>query len=220
MVKKTSEEIEEKEAELHTEKLKFLYEFQCEQYDIVKAQTVRLDDKAAKYLTFVAIVMATLGIISRYYFFEISKYNFFSIASVVFLALAFAVILNISRLLFSSLKVTEVFKLATGQEMNNYISKSKLDEVYEGLSNDLSEINNSYTSSLANKKEILENAYKETAFLGIVLVLLLVSIMIDLYTRDVKPIKSTTTTCIVDLSNHNDEHNTKTTTTTCSTTAH
>lgn len=219
MVFETPEKIEDKEAELHSEKLKFMYEFQCEQYDIAKSQTARLDDKATKYLTFVAVVMATLGIISRYYFFEIYKYNIFSIASVAFLGLAFLLILNISRLLFSSLKVMEVFKLPTGVNINEYIMTNKLDKVYEGLSSDLSEINKSYEISLKNKKEILEKAYQSTAILGFILVLLLISMLFDLFNRDVKPSKSTTTTCIVDLSKYYDGHNTKATTTTCSTTS-
>ena len=219
MASEKSEELKDKEAEIHTEKLKFMYEFQCEQYDIAKGQTARLDDKATKYLTFVTIVMATLGIISKYYFFEISQYNFYSKASVFFLCVAFVLILNISRSLFLSLKVKELYKLSTGADMNNYIITNKLDDVYEGLSNDLSKINDSYASSAQSKKKFLEYAYKETSFLGIVLVLLLVSIMVDLYNRDVKPSKSTTTTttCIIDLSKVNGQY-TKTTTTTCSTT--
>lgn len=212
------EKSENEDFSLRIENLKFLYEFQNKQYEHVKAQTVRLDDKAAKYLTFITIVMATIGIISRYYFFEISQYNLFSKLSVFFLCIAFAVILNISRLLFSSIKVTEVFKLQTDPEMNEYISKNNLDEVYLGLSNDLSQINKSYASSLVNKKKILDNAYKEITFLGIVLVLLLTSIIIELWNRDIKPSKSTTTTCIIDLSKLDDKHNTKTSTTTCSTT--
>lgn len=218
MTSEKSEEIEDKEAELHTEKLKFMYEFQCEQYDIARAQTSKLDDKAAKYLTFVTIVMATLGIISRYYFFEISKYNFYSVVSAVLLCFAFALILNTSRLLFSSLQLKEVYKLPTGADMNQYIIASKLDDVYRGISDDLSKINESYRSSAESKKDFLKEAYKEISFLGIILVLLLVSIIIDLYNRDEKPSKTTTTTCIVDLSKVNDKH-TKTTTsaTTCST---
>ncbi|WP_336931454.1 hypothetical protein [Acinetobacter bereziniae] len=215
MTSEKSKEIEDKEAELHTEKLKFMYEFQCEQYDIARAQTSKLDDKAAKYLTFVTIVMATLGIISRYYFFEISKYNFYSVVSAVLLCFAFALILNTSRLLFSSLQLKEVYKLSTGADMNQYIIASNLDDVYKDISDDLSQINESYRTSAESKKDFLTEAYKEISFLGIVLVLLLLSIIVDLCNRDVKPSKSTITTCIVDLSKLYDKH-----TKTCSTTTH
>ncbi|MFW1850100.1 hypothetical protein ACG9XR_05945 [Acinetobacter guillouiae] len=154
----------EKEAKLKSERLKFLYEYQTKQNDHARAQTVRLDDKAAKYLTFVTIVMATIGIISRYYLFEISVYSFTTYLPVVCLCLAFALILNISRLLFSSLKIAEVTKFSTDIKMNQYIIGTDMDVVYEELSEDLSTINQTYLNSLENKKIFLEKAFKETSF--------------------------------------------------------
>lgn len=209
----------EKEAELNSEKLKFLYEYLSKQYEHVKAQTVRLDDKATKYLTFITIVMATIGIISRYYFFEISSYSFISTMPIIFLCISFALILHISRYLLLVLKVAGVNKFSGQTEMNNYIKTNSIDDVYEGLSDDLSTIIQSYDRSLVNKKKFLEKSYGATTILGIILILLLLSIIIDLCTREVKPSKSITTTCIIDLSKKNVEHNTtKAATTTCSTT--
>ncbi|MGR2826335.1 hypothetical protein FY048_12545 [Acinetobacter sp. 1124_18A] len=213
------EEQAKKEAELNSENLKFLYEYLSKQYEHVKTQTVRLDDKATKYLTFVTIVMATIGIISRYYFFEISSYSFISTLPIIFLCISFFLILHISRYLLLVLKVTDVNKFSATSQMNSYIKTNNIDVIYEGLSDDLSTIIESYERSLANKKKKLEKSYRATSILGVILILLLFSIIIDLSTRGVKPSKSITTTCIIDLSKKNVEHNTtKAATTTCSTT--
>ncbi|MGB8808564.1 MAG: hypothetical protein WCD17_04260 [Acinetobacter calcoaceticus] len=223
--KKEVEEVDkklkaEKEAELNSEKLKFLYEYLSKQYEHTKTQTVRLDDKATKYLTFVTIVMATIGIISRYYFFEISSYTFISTLPIIFLFISFALILHISRYLLLVLKVVDVNKFSTKPEMSDYIKTNNIDDVYDGLSTDLSKIIQSYDKSLGNKKKFLEKSYGATSILGVILILLLLSIIIDLCTREVKPSKSITTTCIIDLSKKNVEHNTtKAATTTSSSTA-
>lgn len=222
--KKQVEEVDkelraEKEVELNSENLKFLYEYLSKQYEHVKAQTARLDDKATKYLTFVTIVMATIGIISRYYFYEISSYSFMSTIPVIFLCVSFALILHISRYLLLVLKVADVNKFSGQKEMNDYIKTNSIDNVYQGLSEDLSTIIQSYDRSLVNKKKFLEKSYGATTILGIILILLLLSIIIDLCTREVKPSKSIATTCIIDLSKKNVElSTTKAATTTCSTT--
>ncbi|NWK52175.1 hypothetical protein HYG89_06320 [Acinetobacter sp. SwsAc5] len=163
------------------ENLNFLYEYQIKQYEYVKAQTIRLDDKAIKYLTFITLVMAIVSILFKYYFFDMENYDLFSFSTVpiFILVLLFISIFCIIRWLLLSLKVTDVLKLSAGMGMQEYITTNSMEKVYEGLSDDLSKIIASYEASIKNKKKLLEKAFNETSTLGILLLVLGFSILLD-----------------------------------------
>lgn len=175
------------------DKSKFLYEYQLKQYDYVKAQTIRLDDKSAKYLTFISLIMATTGIISKYYFFDIKDLKFlsFEVLPIIFIVLSFLAMGQILTSLFRSIKVTDVGKLSAGTEMISFIKTNSQCDIYEGLADDLATIVKSYEVSIKNKTTFLDKAFKETATLGILLILLLFSIIIDMSTRNVEQTKPT-----------------------------
>ena len=181
---------------LELEKSKFLYEYQLKQYDYVKAQTVRLDDKSAKYLTFITLIMAMIGIMAKYYFFDIDNLKLISFTTlpIILIVLSFISISCILRWLFISIQITDVGKLSANTEMINFIKTNSQIHIYEGLSEDLSTIVHTYEKSISNKRVMLEKAFRETKTLGVILIILLFSIVIDMSNRDVKPTTTTTST--------------------------
>ena len=181
---------------LELEKSKFLYEYQLKQYDYVKAQTVRLDDKSAKYLTFITLIMAMIGIMAKHYFFDIDNLKLISFTTlpIILIVLSFISISCILRWLFISIQITDVGKLSANTEMINFIKTNSQIHIYEGLSEDLSTIVHTYEKSISNKRDMLEKAFRETKTLGIILIILLFSIVIDMSNRDVKPTTTTTST--------------------------
>lgn len=181
---------------LELEKSKFLYEYQLKQYDYVKAQTVRLDDKSAKYLTFITLIMAMIGIMAKHYFFDIDNLKLISFTTlpIILIVLSFISISCILRWLFISIQITDVGKLSANTEMINFIKTNSQIHIYEGLSEDLSTIVHTYEKSISNKRVMLEKAFRETKTLGVILIILLFSIVIDISNRDVKPTTTTTST--------------------------
>ena len=181
---------------LELEKSKFLYEYQLKQYDYVKAQTVRLDDKSEKYLTFITLIMAMIGIMAKHYFFDIDNLKLISFTTlpIILIVLSFISISCILRWLFISIQITDVGKLSANTEMINFIKTNSQIHIYEGLSEDLSTIVHTYEKSISNKRDMLEKAFRETKTLGIILIILLFSIVIDMSNRDVKPTTTTTST--------------------------
>lgn len=181
---------------LELEKSKFLYEYQLKQYDYVKAQTVRLDDKSAKYLTFITLIMAMIGIMAKHYFFDIDNLKLISFTTlpIILIVLSFISISCILRWLFISIQITDVGKLSANTEMINFIKTNSQIHIYEGLSEDLSTIVHTYEKSISNKRVMLEKAFRETKTLGVILIILLFSIVIDMSNRDVKPTTTTTST--------------------------
>ncbi len=56
--------------EIDSEKYKLLYEYQKNQFDIVKNHYSKLEDKASKYLTFLGIVITAYTLMSKFYIFD------------------------------------------------------------------------------------------------------------------------------------------------------
>lgn len=167
------------------DKLNLLYEYQFKQFDHAKAQSTRLDDKAAKYLTFASLLVAILSIIAKSYIVDTVTLRFWSFNTGVILLIFFSFI-QISlviRHLFRCMKITKVAKLSSDQEMQNFFKTNVISEIYEGLSEDLGKSINKYENSNEEKVKELEKAYSHMVQGGYILISLMMFIIFDVIAK-------------------------------------
>ncbi|ENU19536.1 hypothetical protein F994_02396 [Acinetobacter bohemicus ANC 3994] len=158
---------------------KALFDFQLKEFDDTKAQHSKLEDKAAKYLTFTSIIIAALSIFSKQYLFDTNEKDFLFYIIVFLIVLIFISLCCIARFLFHVVEVSEVGRLKSDSEMINFFIQNDLPTVQYNLAKDLTQAIQMYDARNRIKVNYLKNAFKEIKFCGLLLVLTVILIVID-----------------------------------------
>ncbi|XZU28545.1 hypothetical protein ACT4ZA_12345 [Acinetobacter baumannii] len=168
--------------DLDLEQYEAVYEFQQNQLEQAKSQSIRLDDKASKYLTFTALIITAVGIFAKEYFFDsqISDHSFLFYLIIIFIALSVLSLMCISRFLFICLKVNEVEKLSSKIAMVEYWLDYPRTTIYYELSKQLSGIIDKYDLANSTKVENLNKAFEEIKTCGLLLLVSVILIVLDL----------------------------------------
>ena len=167
--------------EFDVDQYKAVYEFQQKQFEQAKNQSVRLDDKASKYLTFTAIIITAISIFAKEYFFGSSDDGHSLLFYPILLTIMLSVIslIVISRFLFICLKVNEVEKLSSKISMVEYWLDNPKSTIYYELSKQLSGIIDKYDSANSAKVKNLIKAFNEIKFCGLLLLVSVLLIVIE-----------------------------------------
>lgn len=163
------------------ERYKAVYEFQQKQFEQAKNQSVRLDDKASKYLTFTALIVTAISIFTKEYFFDFKINDHSYIFYLIFTTIVLSVLslICIARFLFMCLRVNEVEKLSSKISMVDYWLDHPREAIYYELSKQLSGIIDKYDSANSTKVENLNKAFKEIKFCGLLLFISVILIVLD-----------------------------------------
>lgn len=164
---------------LDQEIYKVLYDFQLKGLESIKALHAKLEDKAAKYLTFISIIIAALTIFSKQYFFDKTEKDFFFYIVLILITLIFISLCTIARNLFQVMEVSKVGKLENNQQMINFFTQNEITTIYYNLSMDLASIIKIYEDRNAEKVEYLNKAFKEIKFCGLMFILTVLLIVIS-----------------------------------------
>lgn len=158
---------------------KALYDFQMKEFEDVKSQHSRLEDKAAKYLTFTSIIIAALSIFSKQYLFDIDKKGLFFYIIVFMIVLVFISLSCVARFLFHVVEVSEVGRLQSDKAMINLFTSNDLPVVHFNLARDISDIIKTYDARNRVKVAFLKKAFNEIKFSGLLLVITVLLIILD-----------------------------------------
>ena len=122
--------------EVDLTKYEALYDYQKNQFTVVKSHYEKLEDKAIKYLTYLSIFITAFSLLAKYYFIDqkLEAPIILIYLTSFYFALTFVLVCLASGKLFSCLKVQEVFQVNSGEEMINYFQEHKIATVYLGLS--------------------------------------------------------------------------------------
>lgn len=158
---------------------KALYDFQMKEFEDVKSQHSRLEDKAAKYLTFTTVIIAALSIFSKQYLFDTSQKGLLFYIIVCLIVLIFISLCCIARFLFHVVEVSEVGRLQSDKGMIDLFTLNDLPVTQYNLAKDISEIIKMYDARNCIKVSFLKKAFKEIKFSGLLLVITVLLIVFD-----------------------------------------
>lgn len=158
---------------------KALFDFQMKEFEDVKSQHSRLEDKAAKYLTFTSIIIAALSIFSKQYLFDASHKGFFFYIIVLMIVLIFISLSCIARFLFHAIEVSEVGRLQSDKDMIDLFTSNDLPVIHFNLAKDISGIIKTYDMRNRIKVKFLKKAFNEIKFSGLLLVITVLLIIVD-----------------------------------------
>lgn len=167
-------------SEIDISKYAALYEYQKNQFSIVKAHYEKLEDKATKYLTYLSIFITAFTLLAKYYFIDTNiKASFLLICFTSFyLALTFIFVCLASGKLFSCLQVKEVFQVNTSEEMIDYFQNHKIATVYLGLAHHYKDVIKSYTEKNDEKANLLHKAFEYIQLAGASLIIVIILIIL------------------------------------------
>lgn len=143
---------------------KALYEHQKYQYEIEKNAYGKLEDKASKYLTLLTVVItaytAIIGIFLKLSLFDVNPLiSFLCIFLIVF---SFIFFCFSWYSIFRCLRLQEVFRLESNQEMINYfLDQEYLETVYVYLSEKYDIVIQRYIEQNKKKVTLIKNGYNE-----------------------------------------------------------
>ena len=167
-------------SEVDISKYAALYEYQKNQFSIVKGHYEKLEDKATKYLTYLSIFITAFSLLAKYYFIDtnIKAPFFLTCLTSLYLALTFIFVCLASGKLFSCLQVKEVFQVNTDDQMIDYFQNNKIATVYLGLAHHYKKVISSYTEKNDEKANLLHKAFDYIQLAGAILVIVIILIIL------------------------------------------
>ena len=159
--------IEDSESmEIEKEKFKALFEYQKTQFENEKTRYSKLEDKSAKYLTALTIIISAFTLaVAKFLDVLSSDTNCLLNALFIFLiTLTFICFCSAWSLIFKSLKLNEVPKLAASLEMIDFFLDNSLETVYWDISEKYASAIKAYEKINSGKSILMANAHKEITF--------------------------------------------------------
>jgi len=166
--------------EVDLKKYEALYDYQKNQFAVVKSHYEKLEDKAIKYLTYLSIFITAFSLLAKYYFIDqkLEVQIILIYLTSFYFALTFILVCLASGKLFSCLKVQEVFQVNSGEEMINYFQEHKIATVYLGLSHHYKDVIKTYTEKNNEKAELLKSAFEYIKLAGASLIIVIILIIL------------------------------------------
>lgn len=169
---------------IDSEKYKTLYEFQKSQFEDERDRYNRLEDKSVKYLTSITIAMTGYILLLRWTLSEvIPPTSLMSWIVVILMLMTLMAMASSWSFVFRSIKLQNLIKIQSNDEMINYFKSNKKETVYLGLAKKYGEaivlINYEYTEKLNNVRK----AYSEITISAWLLFASIMSIIIHYWIK-------------------------------------
>ncbi|AYY91205.1 MULTISPECIES: hypothetical protein [Acinetobacter] len=159
------------------DRYKALYEYQKAQFDDERTRYSKLEDKAAKYLTFLTIIIsAYILLVSKFINTSNNIYCLTYAIIIFFVILTFFSFCGAWFSIFKSLRLQEVKKMPSDGELIEFFESNELPSVYLGLAENYSEAIEWYRIKNHDKTTLMQQGYKEifhTAIFFIISILLI-----------------------------------------------
>ncbi|MDQ8935800.1 hypothetical protein [Acinetobacter rudis] len=144
------------------DRYKALYEYQKAQFDDEKTRYSKLEDKAAKYLTFLTIIIsAYILLVSKFISASDDIYCLTYAIIIFFIILTFFSFCSAWFSIFKSLKLQKIKKMSADAELIEFFEAHELPSVYLGLAENYSEVIEWYRIKNDDKTTLMQKGYKE-----------------------------------------------------------
>ncbi|WP_025094569.1 hypothetical protein [Acinetobacter soli] len=161
-----------------SDKYKVLFDFYKMEYEALRNEYYKVEDKASKYLTSLTVLSGILLVLFKEIIHDF-QCTFLSTIQVLILCM---LILSLSaswRFIFMVLRPVEVKSFPYNQEGIDYFDKVELDSFYYSMSINYVDLISSYKAAIENKTNFLKRAFSEIKFSGLVLLIFLSVIFAD-----------------------------------------
>lgn len=157
---------------------KVLFDFYKAEYEALRNEFYKVEDKAAKYLTSLSVLSGILlvsfkGVVSDF------QPTFLSLAQVFILCVLIASLSTSWRFIFMVLKPVDLKTFPYTQDGIDYFDKVDLDVFYYSMSIEYVGIISTYKIAISEKTESLKKAFSEIKLSGLVLLLFLSLIFVS-----------------------------------------
>lgn len=157
---------------------KVLFDFYKAEYEALRNEFYKVEDKAAKYLTSLSVLSGILlvsfkGVVGDF------QPSFLSIVQVIVLCVLVVVVSTSWRFIFMVLKPVDLKTFPYTQDGIDYFQKVDLDAFYYSMSIEYVGIISTYKIAISEKTEFLKKAFSEIKFSGLVLLLFLSLIFVS-----------------------------------------
>jgi len=161
------------------EKYKTLYEYQKTQFDDEKQRYSRLEDKAAKFLTALTVVISAYTLIVGKFVDSLPtdinavlKWSCY-----ILIALTFFSFCSAWACIFRTLKLRDVPKMSSDKKSIEYFLDNHLETIYWDRAEKYSEAIDMYRIQNKEKTDLMSNAYRDITFASWMFVLSLCIMM-------------------------------------------
>lgn len=155
--------------DVDVEKYKLLFEYFKNQYEIAMQSYHKLEDKAAKYVTLLTILITAYSLIAKTIFLDteiVCKWYYFILYFLMLLTLM--AIGSAWRYVFNCISLNQVRRMPNEQTIVDWVNENTRAGVYLGLVSNYQECIKVYEDHNKTRTENLNNAFKEIKFSGLV----------------------------------------------------
>lgn len=147
---------------IDSEKYKLLFEYQKNQFDEEVNRYRRLEEKALKYLSAITFALgAYLFLIRQVIEKVIPPNNLLEWLIILFVVITFVCFLSSWSLIFRAIKLSDIVKMPSGDEIISYFKKNTKETVYLGLSKRYSEAIKKVENNYSEKLDFVQKAYTD-----------------------------------------------------------
>lgn len=163
---------DEKDRKAVIDKYKVLFDFYRSEFDSLRGEYYKVEDKASKYLT-------SLSILSGVFLFLFKdavdnfEFNLMNFIILILIILASASLAASWRFIFMTMQPVRLKSIPFDMQNIEYFNKHELDIFYYSMANQYVEIIESYKSAICYKTSFLTNAFHEVKCSGLLLLVLL-----------------------------------------------
>jgi succinate dehydrogenase hydrophobic anchor subunit len=162
-----------------SEKYKFLFEYQKNQFDEETNRFRRLEEKALKFVNLITFVLGAYLFLIRQIIKEvIPPTNLLEWLIIISILITFICFLSSWSLIFRAIKLSDFVKMPSNDDTILYFKKNAKETVYHGLSKKYSEAIKKVEENYSKKLDFVQKAYSDISgtiwMLSISIVLILI----------------------------------------------
>ncbi len=163
---------EEKDKKAVIDRYKVLFDFYKSEFDSLRGEYYKVEDKASKYLTSLSILSGVLVLLFKDIV-ENFEFNLINSTILILITLASASFAASWRFIFMTMQPIKLKSIPFNLQNIDYFNKNDLDVFYYSMANQYMEIIESYKSAISYKTSFLTKAFYEVKCAGLLLLVLL-----------------------------------------------
>lgn len=175
IVKQVRDKVEIKEK---ADQYKVLFDFYRAEYEVLRNEYYKVEDKAAKYLTSLSVLSGILLVSFREVVIDFQP-ALLSIIQVLVLCILVLTISTSWRFIFMVLKPLDIKVIPYNQDGIEYFTSVDLDVFYYSMTIQYIDTISSHKIGIKSKTEFLKRAFSEIKLAGLVLLIFLLLILVD-----------------------------------------
>ncbi len=163
---------DEKAKKTSIEKYKVLFDFYRSEFDSLRGEYYKVEDKASKYLTSLSVLSGVFlllfkDVVDNFIF------NFMNSIVLLLIVISAASFAASWRFIFMTMKPVELKSIPFNKQNIDYFDNQELDTFYYSMANQYVEIIESYKLAISHKTSFLTKAFNEVKCSGLLLLILL-----------------------------------------------